>query len=185
MHRLVQRVALSGGIRALRRNSALGSLSILNRGENLSERFPELKTRDWIFTRNNPLPEHIDSLHREDSKVQYSVYQLEVSDTGTKHLQGYVEFCEGLTWHEVKDILGAGTFFTRARGTRESARAYCMKEESRVSGPWEVGVWEENREGESDNQCAYIISGKDTRRCKHRTSSGQYCRAHQRITDSQ
>ena len=143
----------------------------------------KLRTKDWVFTMNNPEPQQMESLHSPESKVRYLVYQLEVAETGTEHLQGYVEFVEGMTWPEVKEILGDATFFKRRRGSRESARSYCMKEESRIRGPWEIGTWEDLREGDSEGQCEYILSDREIRRCRNLTYDQKYCSTHQKIVD--
>ena len=137
---------------------------------------------------NNPEPQRLEKLHSSDSEVSYLVYQLEVAETGTEHIQGYVEFAEGMTWPEVKDILGDTTFFKRRKGSRQSARTYCMKEESRIRGPWEIGTWTDFREGDNEQQCEYILSGRDlrysNRRCKNLVHDRKYCRVHQKIMDA-
>ena len=147
----------------------------------------EHRTKDWVFTMNNPDPLEMENLHSLKSKISYLVYQLEISDTGTEHLQGYVEFVEGMTWSEVKEIFGETTYFRRRRGIRQSAREYCTKKESRIRGPWEIGTWEEVREGDLEKQCEYILSGKKkkyrNRRCKNFVNDGNYCRTHKKIIE--
>jgi|TARA_B100001175_G_C19368946_1_gene570779 hypothetical protein len=145
----------------------------------------EVGTRDWVFTINNPNPKQLDSLHSYND-VGYMVYQLELSNTGTEHIQGYVEFKEELTWPQVKNIFGETTFFKRRMARRKNAREYCMKDKSRIRGPWEIGNWEEVRENDtSDNQCEYILQGKKkkyrNRRCKNLVRNGKYCGVHKEI----
>ena len=145
----------------------------------------EVGTRDWVFTINNPNPNQLDDLH-SNVNVGYMVYQLEIADTGTEHIQGYVEFKGELTWPEVKEIFGETTFFRRRMHLRKSAREYCMKDKSRIRGPWEIGNWEEVRENDtSDNQCEYILQGKKkkyrNRRCKNLVRNGKYCGVHKEI----
>ena len=145
----------------------------------------EVGTRDWVFTINNPNPNRLDNLH-SNVNVGYMVYQFELSDTGTEHIQGYVEFKIELTWPEVKNIFGETTFFKRRRGRRKNAREYCMKEKSRIRGPWEIGIWEEYRENDTtDNLCQYILQGKKkkyrNRRCRNLAHNGKYCGVHKKI----
>jgi len=84
----------------------------------------KLRTKDWVFTMNNPEPQQMESLHSPESKVRYLVYQLEVAETGTEHLQGYVEFVEGMTWPEVKEILGdEGALFVDPMDDNQLAQA--------------------------------------------------------------
>lgn len=68
----------------------------------------------------------------------YLVWQVEKGESGTIHLQGYVEFKTQKTMVSVHKWMPHGAFFAR-KGTAEQARAYCMKEDTRVEGPWEKG----------------------------------------------
>ena len=76
-------------------------------------------------------------------KIRYCCVQIE---RGEKlHLQGYAEFTKPQRFRRIKRLLG-GEFrkrihLERRRGTREQARDYCRKEESRVDGPYEFGEW--------------------------------------------
>ena len=101
----------------------------------------ESRSSDWVFTINNPEPSEMNSIYSVQSEIKYLVYQFEKGESGTEHIQGYIEFNEGKTWHEVKEILGRRTAFKRRYGTRDGAREYCMKEETRLRGPWEIGRW--------------------------------------------
>lgn len=88
--------------------------------------------RSAVFTVNNPvgeLPEH--------PQERYVVWQLE--KVTTEHWQGYAEFRVPVTFKSLKDWLPTAHFEKR-QGTPAQARAYCMKEDSRVAGPWERGA---------------------------------------------
>jgi hypothetical protein len=77
-----------------------------------------------------------------EEKVRYAVWQEERGgETGRAHLQGYVEFVGPLSFKAVKDIIGRTAHLEIRRGTRDEARQYCRKEETRVAGPWEFGIW--------------------------------------------
>jgi len=101
-----------------------------------------------MFTVNNPTEEQKTHLHqlRESldlySLVRYIAYQLERGETcNTLHLQGYIEFRQKRTMNQVKETLQApGAHLEPRHGSQEQARDYCLKEETRVEGPWEGGT---------------------------------------------
>ncbi len=71
--------------------------------------------------------------------VSYAVYQLELCPTtGREHLQLYVRFgaTKRMTWVQK---LYKGHW--EAVRSPKHKRAYCMKEDSRIAGPWEIGDW--------------------------------------------
>ncbi len=97
-----------------------------------------------MFTVNNPDDdEYFDLRGRlaDDSRVRYCVYQLEEGDSGTLHYQGYIELFAATILRTVKAIIGGNPHVERRRGTRDEAREYAMKEDTRVDGPWETGTW--------------------------------------------
>nr|WDW25890.1 MAG: replication-associated protein [Cressdnaviricota sp.] len=70
----------------------------------------------------------------------YAVGQVEMApETGRLHLQGYLQLGvkNRLTW--VKKHVDGDAHWEPTRGTPKEARDYCMKEETRVDGPWEFG----------------------------------------------
>lgn len=75
----------------------------------------------------------------------YLVYQCEICpNTGNYHVQGYVEFKRSVRMGSAKKILGDNAVHLEPRqGSRDQARNYCMKEESRAPGfePFEFGEW--------------------------------------------
>ena len=91
---------------------------------------------NWVFTLNNPQPEE-NPAHWPSTK--YLVWQLEKGEEGTPHFQGYVIFHSNKTLVGVKKINPRAHWELR-RGTHEEARAYCMKEETRIEGPFEKGI---------------------------------------------
>jgi len=97
----------------------------------------------WCFTINNPgeyrpvfRPEH----------MAYLVYQIERgSEAGTQHLQGYVRFHNRKRLSTVKNVLeNQGAHLEQARGSEEQNKAYCTKEDTRESGPFEFGVYDKD-----------------------------------------
>ena len=90
----------------------------------------------WCFTLNNPttqitaLPVH----------GRYVSWQLETGESGTPHYQGYLELTQPVRLTPLVRWL-PGAHFEKSRGTRDQARDYTRKEESRTDGPWELGDW--------------------------------------------
>lgn len=94
------------------------------------------RVRAWVFTLNNP-ERQLDL----KGKCKYAVWQLEKGEEGTEHYQGYIEFSTKKSMKQVKTILGTRVHLEVRKGTAQQARDYCMKEEGRVSGPWEEGKY--------------------------------------------
>lgn len=103
-----------------------------------------MTSRAWCFTCFDT-EYAIDFDDFEDAR--YLVYQTELCPTTyTPHYQGYIEFKRPVRRTAVTKILKRTDCRTRW-GTREEARAYCMKEDTRADGPYEFGVWEEGGQG--------------------------------------
>lgn len=96
--------------------------------------------RAWCVTWNNP-PEACD-LKVGTGHVRYAIWQLEEGEEKeTPHFQMYIEFDAPVRMAAVKELLSPQVHCEVRRGTREQARDYCRKEESRKAGPWEIGTW--------------------------------------------
>jgi hypothetical protein len=131
--------------------------------------------RDWVFTLNNPVPAQMKLIH-ESEKIRYMIYQLELASTGTKHLQGYVEFHEPISFDDMISIFGE-FHFDKRRGSREQARAYSSKEETRIRGPWIHGQWIEDDEYQEVCE-ALTLKGK---RCANYAILGEKtCKTHEK-----
>lgn len=96
-----------------------------------------MTSRHWCFTLNNFCEKHKEGLDWKalgEDVVRYAVWQLERGggggEGGHEHVQGYVELNKP---GRFKTILGGAHFETR-KGSREQARVYCMKEDTRVLG---------------------------------------------------
>ncbi len=111
--------------------------------------------RNWCFTKNNP--EQPFTTHATfanaiqiacGQRFRYLVFQLEKSATGTLHYQGYLELSRPvrLSWL-IKNLFQA--HWSGRLGTRDQARNYCMKDDTRVpdSGPWEIGDFKAGGQG--------------------------------------
>lgn len=112
------------------------------------------KLRNWCLTINNPKydGEHDPLLNRYflvgteehyDGKLRYAVWQLERGDgqgvgLGTKHLQAYLEFNSPILFSKMKTWFPDAHIEPR-QGSAVQARDYCMKEDTRIKGPYEQG----------------------------------------------
>lgn len=97
----------------------------------------------WCFTLNNPTsPLNLDG----NPDIRYAIWQKEKGENGTEHYQGYIEFNGQHRLAFCKNILPQAHFEPR-KGTREQARDYCRKEDTRIEGPWEVGEWKRGGQG--------------------------------------
>ncbi len=91
----------------------------------------------WVFTLNNYQDDDISSISSKCSNsgmVHRLIYQKEVGESGTPHLQGYVEF---INKKRPISVFGWNTTFhwEKRRGTAAEAIAYCSKLDSRAGEP--------------------------------------------------
>lgn len=120
-------------------------------------------SRRYVFTRNNPPAEHPDWQALVDAgELRYISYQLELAPTtGTPHWQGYLELCSPSRMAALHRKPQYGGFsFQVSRGTREQARDYTQKDDSRApgadSGPWEFGDWGAGGQGTRSDIAAAV-----------------------------
>lgn len=113
--------------------------------------------RQWCFTVNNF--ESVEIVW--PPTVTYAVWQHEVGETGTPHLQGYVEFAAVQRLSAVKKILPTAHWEPR-RGTDVQARDYAMKKDDTYrAGPWEHGSFTPARQGKRTDLDNVIESVRD------------------------
>lgn len=105
----------------------------------------------WCFTSFADNPTFLTFTDDKPSSIRYIVWQREqCPHSGRLHWQGYVEFGRSQRMSAVKRILGDSAMHLEGRrGSRDNAREYCTKEESRVQGTsfTEVGEWIESKQG--------------------------------------
>lgn len=90
----------------------------------------------------------------EGGHVRYMIYQRErCPKTFKEHWQGYVELKRPIVVGNLlkktglKALLQSELHAEPRRGTRDQARAYCMKEDTRLWGPYEFGSWDLGGQG--------------------------------------
>lgn len=106
--------------------------------------------KHWIFTLNNYTESERAALGvtLSTTEVRYAIYQCEIGVNGTPHLQGYIELRRSRRLGSMCRMLPRAHFELRL-GTREQARAYCSKEDTRQPGtvPFEFGTWDPGAQG--------------------------------------
>lgn len=93
-----------------------------------------------------------------DSIVRYCICQVELCPTtGAPHIQGYCELNKPVRWTTVRNSIAffADVYGEVRRGSREDARDYCRKQESRVHGPVEMGRWDTGGQGKRSDILRY------------------------------
>jgi len=91
------------------------------------------RARNFCFTINNYTEEEENSL-KGVKGMKYIIVGQESGDSGTKHLQGYIQFKDAKTINSLKKVNNRA-HWEIARGTPDQASAYCKKEGSF----WEEG----------------------------------------------
>lgn len=95
--------------------------------------------------------------------LDYAVFQEEMGAEGTRHFQGYLEFKNRRRLTAIKRLPGAARMhLEKRRGSRNEARDYSMKDESRESGPYEFGEFADTAQGKRSDlsrACDMLQSG--------------------------
>jgi len=100
-----------------------------------------MSVRNWCFTIHEDHSGDVERL-ASHADTRYLVWQTEVCPTTERtHIQGYVELTRAKRLAGMRKICPA--HYERRMGTRDQARDYCMKEDTRAPGqtPNEVGEW--------------------------------------------
>lgn len=90
-----------------------------------------------MFTINNPEQDDLPASFEAMGVVQ-CVWQAEVGENGTRHLQGYLRMPNKKSLKGMKAVHPTAHWEIR-NGTHEQAVAYCTKEATRAAGPWRFG----------------------------------------------
>lgn len=96
----------------------------------------QMVSKSYCFTINDGEPFPFD-----DVTMQYLVYQKERGEEKQHdHYQGYVRFITNKRLTGCKKI-HATAHWEVAKGSPEQNKAYCTKDETRIEGPWEFGIF--------------------------------------------
>lgn len=113
--------------------------------------------RFWVFTSYEEQPP-------DHSDCRYMIYQRERGKkSGKLHWQGYLELSRGqrLSWVRKNVFPGQSKYKLKRRfGSQEQARAYCMKEDTRVEIYKEFGkLVEQGERTDIKRKCSEITQG--------------------------
>lgn len=97
----------------------------------------------WVFTLHDPTWMSPDQAPAALSDaVSFMTWQLEACpQTGRRHLQGCLRVHQKVTLNGLKRKFGTSSVHLEPmHGSLQQAIDYCNKEDTRVAGPWTVGV---------------------------------------------
>lgn len=104
--------------------------------------FHLVNRKNWVFTQylDQPHNLHFATLPTD---VSYIVYQEEECPrTKRRHYQGYIQLAKRKYMSFLKRLISSNVHLEVQRASNtDDARAYCMKEATRVAGPWELGEY--------------------------------------------
>lgn len=116
------------------------------------EKDSKIRSRIWLCTLNNPL-ESLKDLY-DLFKPQYMCGQLEKGESGTLHFQFYLHFKQSV-WFTTLKKLHSKVHFCNVKKDN-GADTYCMKEDSRVDGPYEFGEKPIKRNSKTDWDSVFL-----------------------------
>lgn len=116
------------------------------------EKKNDIKARTWLCTLNNPGQISLESIHANLLAV-YTVGQLEKGENGTLHFQFYQNFKSQVRLSHYKKLLPEA--HCEPVIVDNGADKYCMKEDTRVEGPWEYGQKPLQRNSKKDWDSIY------------------------------
>lgn len=85
-----------------------------------------IRARNWCFTLNNYT--NVDEVNIQGLESTYLVYGREKGESGTPHLQGYVEFENPRAMSSIKKLTSDKIHLERRKGTAQQAALYCKKD---------------------------------------------------------
>lgn len=86
------------------------------------------QSKYWVFTLNNYTELEVLAINQlvENNTATYVVYGYEVGESGTRHLQGYIELSQRRRFNSIKAIIPRAYLASR-RGNAQQASNYCKK----------------------------------------------------------
>lgn len=105
------------------------------------------QARRWILTINNPkeTDEEMEKYVKSLEHIKYAIFQREQGEEkGTIHFQMFLTFSISKRFSTIKTYFSTA-HIEKAKGTNVQCRDYCSKSDTRVSGPYEIGDFAEER----------------------------------------
>lgn len=90
------------------------------------------RAKYWCFTYNNyesdtSFESTVQDCHNRGDII-YAIFGREVGESGTPHLQGYIQFSKRMRLTQLRKLFGKRLHWERSRGTPDEATAYCKKD---------------------------------------------------------
>ena len=127
-----------------------------------------VQARNWCFTLNNP--ENGDYAFFKEfiqCNCGYGIMQFERGESGTKHIQGYIQLTKKNRIGWLKSHLSDRAHFEKAKGTPEQNKAYCSKEQSPAfegeESPFEFGLFKKEKNSTELHTAIGIFKNRDKR----------------------
>lgn len=127
---------------------------------------PRILSKYWCFTLNNYTETQVESIKVWlRAECNYAIYQKEVGESGTPHLQGYFILSDrkDFTWVR-RRFPGEGAHFEKAKGSPLSNKEYCSKEGG--TEPFEHGDCPQTTQG-TRSDLAEVVSAIREKRTMH------------------
>ncbi len=86
----------------------------------------QVQVKHWIFVINNPTIDDVNNFHVYREAIKYVIFNREVGDQGTPHLQGYIVMKVKKRLSQMKALMPTAHLEAK-QGSVEQARHYCMK----------------------------------------------------------
>lgn len=118
------------------------------------------QSKYWCFTLNNFTSTEVLTLRAlgRSDETNYLVFGRETGASGTRHLQGYVEFKSKRRFNRVKTLISPRVHLESRRGTGAQAAEYCQKD-----GDYEeygsLGVTQQGRRTDLESVKAILDAG--------------------------
>lgn len=94
-----------------------------------------MRTKYFMITVNNPTEQtelDFQNLGNNSQKCEYLIYQKEMGEKKTKHIQAYFVAKNRLRFSGVKKFFSQSIHIEARKGSHSQAKAYCSKEETRL-----------------------------------------------------
>lgn len=143
---------------------------------------PNTAARAYVFTINNYDDNDLNHLADLETieNVTYAIWGFETGESGTPHIQGYIE-CKPMRMKAMQELLGGRAYLAKRKGTRDEARNYCMKDGIFM----EAGAWKAKGQGRRSDLDALVdaIKKEDDVRSTMEAMPATYSR-HMRFADA-
>ncbi len=111
------------------------------------------RRRSWCFTLNNYTQLEINDLLTQFALAKMYIFQEEIGEKGTPHLQGVVEWNHGKSFMSMKKI-NKKMNLSRTKKLKASV-IYCGKERTRSGKTWQKGTEKYKNKSEAEIKIAF------------------------------